>query len=242
MTQKKKLTLEGLTTILKAAVGTDEGVDLGGDILDVEFAGLGYDSLALMEAGSRIERPGAVEDTEWSLCRACRGMVYGKRLSRNFHVCPDCGAHCPIPAHERIAQVLGDGSIELRELAIPKHDPLGFVDTKPYPHRLRAARQSIMPGRSPSAAHASDRLEQSRGVEGYWWCSSTSSRCTATPRISGEPPRLARSSRAGNRVSCLIAWCAPRFRPDDTSRMRVSCISWPAANRICACRYCSAVR
>jgi hypothetical protein len=166
MTQKKELTLEGFTTILKAAARADEGVDLGGDILDVEFAGLGYGSLALVETGCRIERPGAVEDTEWILCPACRGMVYGKRLSRDLHVCPDCGAHCPIPASQRIAQLLDDGSIELRELATPEHDPVGFVDTKPYPHRLRAARQSIMPGRSPSTAHASDRLEQSRGVEG----------------------------------------------------------------------------
>lgn len=102
-------------------------------------------------------RPGAVEDTEWSLCPVCRGMIYGKRLSRDLHVCPDCGAHCRIPAHERIAQLLDDGSIELRELVTPEHDPLGFVDTKPYPHRLRAARQST--GLDEAAVLATGSIE-----------------------------------------------------------------------------------
>jgi minimal PKS acyl carrier protein len=31
-------------------------VDLNGDILDVQFEALGYESLALLETGSRIER------------------------------------------------------------------------------------------------------------------------------------------------------------------------------------------
>jgi acyl-CoA carboxylase subunit beta len=102
-------------------------------------------------------RPRAVEDTEWSLCPACRGMVYGKRLTRDLHVCPDCGAHCRIGAHERIAQLLDDGSIELRELATPEHDPLGFVDTTPYPHRVRAARQST--GLDEAAVLATGSIE-----------------------------------------------------------------------------------
>ncbi|MGH3770148.1 MAG: acyl carrier protein [Pseudonocardiaceae bacterium] len=53
---RKELTIDDLTTILRAAAGADERVNLEGDILDVEFTDLGYDSLALMETGSRIER------------------------------------------------------------------------------------------------------------------------------------------------------------------------------------------
>lgn len=55
MTQKE-LTIDDLKTILKAAAGADEQVNLDGDILDVGFTDLGYDSLALMETGSQIER------------------------------------------------------------------------------------------------------------------------------------------------------------------------------------------
>ncbi|MEU9168968.1 acyl carrier protein [Streptomyces sp. NPDC048420] len=49
-------TLDDLRRILLEAAGADEGVDLEGDILDEEFESLGYESLALLETGSRIER------------------------------------------------------------------------------------------------------------------------------------------------------------------------------------------
>ncbi|WP_285735187.1 acyl carrier protein [Nocardiopsis sp. ATB16-24] len=52
----KEFTLTDLRRILREAAGEDESVDLDGDILDVEFEELGYESLALLEAGSRIER------------------------------------------------------------------------------------------------------------------------------------------------------------------------------------------
>lgn len=49
-------TLEDLRKALRAAAGEDESVDLDGDILQVEFGDLGYDSLAVLEAVSHIER------------------------------------------------------------------------------------------------------------------------------------------------------------------------------------------
>jgi minimal PKS acyl carrier protein len=49
-----QFTLDDLKTILRAGAG--ESVDLDGDILDTHFEQLGYDSLALLETGSRIER------------------------------------------------------------------------------------------------------------------------------------------------------------------------------------------
>ncbi|MEV4425566.1 acyl carrier protein [Streptomyces sp. R-07] len=50
------LTLDALRTILVACAGEDDSADLSGDILDTTFEDLGYDSLALMESASRIER------------------------------------------------------------------------------------------------------------------------------------------------------------------------------------------
>ncbi|MFJ6855959.1 phosphopantetheine-binding protein [Streptomyces sp. NPDC091271] len=50
-----EFTLDDLRRILLEAAGADEGVDLHGDILDVQFEALGYESLALLETGSRIE-------------------------------------------------------------------------------------------------------------------------------------------------------------------------------------------
>ncbi|MEV3934281.1 MULTISPECIES: acyl carrier protein [unclassified Streptomyces] len=51
-----EFTLDDLRRILLEGAGADEGVDLDGDILDVQFEALGYESLALLETGSRIER------------------------------------------------------------------------------------------------------------------------------------------------------------------------------------------
>jgi acyl carrier protein len=52
----QELTIDDLKRILREAAGETDGIDLDGDILDVTFADLGYDSLALLETGSRIER------------------------------------------------------------------------------------------------------------------------------------------------------------------------------------------
>jgi act minimal PKS acyl carrier protein len=49
-------TIKDLTRILREGAGAAEGTDLDGEILDTEFGALGYDSLALLETASRIER------------------------------------------------------------------------------------------------------------------------------------------------------------------------------------------
>ncbi|MEW1861863.1 acyl carrier protein [Streptomyces sp. NBC_00669] len=48
--------LDDLRRILREGAGADETVDLDGEILDTDFDALGYESLALLETGSRIER------------------------------------------------------------------------------------------------------------------------------------------------------------------------------------------
>ncbi|MBT2386565.1 acyl carrier protein [Streptomyces sp. ISL-11] len=51
-----EFTIEDLKRILLEGAGADEGVDLDSDILDTDFEELGYESLALLETGGRIER------------------------------------------------------------------------------------------------------------------------------------------------------------------------------------------
>lgn len=51
-----QISIDDLRRILVACAGEDDGIDLSGDILDVHFTDLGYDSLALMESAARIER------------------------------------------------------------------------------------------------------------------------------------------------------------------------------------------
>ncbi|MEU5811753.1 acyl carrier protein (plasmid) [Streptomyces sp. HUAS TT3] len=52
----ERLELTDLTRVLRECAGEEEGVDLDGDVLDVLFLDLGYDSLALLQTTGQIER------------------------------------------------------------------------------------------------------------------------------------------------------------------------------------------
>lgn len=83
-----------------------------------------------------------VAPPEWIVCPGCKGIIYGKRMVRNLHVCPECGRHGRLNAHERLDTLLDPGSVRLLDLPVQTADPLGFHDSRPYPVRLAAARRS----------------------------------------------------------------------------------------------------
>ncbi|WP_020672330.1 acyl carrier protein [Amycolatopsis nigrescens] len=56
----EEFTIAELRKVLRESAGQTEGIDLEGDILDVAFDALGYDSLALLETARRIETSRAV--------------------------------------------------------------------------------------------------------------------------------------------------------------------------------------
>jgi act minimal PKS acyl carrier protein len=72
-----ELTIDDLRLILREGAGADEGVDLDGDIMDVPFDELGYDSLALLETGSRIGRKFDVqlEDATFTDAETPRALI-----------------------------------------------------------------------------------------------------------------------------------------------------------------------
>jgi acetyl-CoA carboxylase carboxyl transferase beta subunit len=76
----------------------------------------------------------------WTRCPSCEEMVYNKQLEKNLRVCPHCGHHFRLRADARLANLLDQGSFEERDATLESLDPLGFVDQKPYPDRLAAAR------------------------------------------------------------------------------------------------------
>lgn len=49
-------TLDELRQIMRSSAGIAEEVDLDGDIAEIEFAELGYDSLAVLEFAGQVER------------------------------------------------------------------------------------------------------------------------------------------------------------------------------------------
>lgn len=72
-----EVTLTDLKRILREGAGQDESVDLDGEVLDVEFANLGYDSLAVLEAAGRITREYgiALDDDATTAARTPRELL-----------------------------------------------------------------------------------------------------------------------------------------------------------------------
>ena len=76
----------------------------------------------------------------WTRCPSCAEMLYNKQLEKNLRVCPKCGHHFRLRVDARLAHLLDEGSFEERDAGLESLDPLGFVDQKPYPERLAAAK------------------------------------------------------------------------------------------------------
>jgi acetyl-CoA carboxylase carboxyl transferase beta subunit/acetyl-CoA carboxylase carboxyl transferase alpha subunit/acetyl-CoA carboxylase biotin carboxyl carrier protein len=80
-------------------------------------------------------------ETAWVLCTGCKSPIYHKRLVRNIQVCPECGKHERLTAHQRLETLLDPGSLKRLHSPAETKDVLGFVDTLPYPARLAQARK-----------------------------------------------------------------------------------------------------
>lgn len=65
-----EFTLEDLRRFLIEAAGADDGLTVADEAMDTEFEELGYDSLALMETASRVERTYGVSLAEEELVDA----------------------------------------------------------------------------------------------------------------------------------------------------------------------------
>ncbi|CAN5637921.1 acetyl-CoA carboxylase, carboxyltransferase subunit beta [soil metagenome] len=76
----------------------------------------------------------------WTRCPSCEEMLYNKQLVRTRRVCPKCGHHFRLRVDARLALLLDRDSFEERDAGLESVDRLGFVDQKPYPDRLEAAK------------------------------------------------------------------------------------------------------
>jgi acetyl-CoA carboxylase carboxyl transferase subunit beta len=94
-------------------------------------------TLAPTAASAAPPQPG---EPGWLLCGGCREMVYRKRFERSGHVCQACGWHGPLTAPQRLAQLCDQGTADVLHFAVGDYDPLQFTDSRPYPARLRDAR------------------------------------------------------------------------------------------------------
>jgi len=75
-------------------------------------------------------------------CPTCNSHYREDEMVANLRVCTNCGHHFPVTARERIVQIADEGSFSEIGRGLHSDDPLEFVDSKPYPDRLRAAERT----------------------------------------------------------------------------------------------------
>ncbi len=79
-------------------------------------------------------------------CEGCGEILYREKLSRNLHVCPECGHHFIVPADVYVRILTDEGSFEEMDPGLRSADPLDFTDLKPYRDRVRAAEKKTSRG------------------------------------------------------------------------------------------------
>jgi acetyl-CoA carboxylase carboxyl transferase subunit beta len=72
----------------------------------------------------------------WEKCEACDHTDIREKFVRNHNVCPSCDYHRRIRAHEYVALLLDEGSIDEKDVELASVDPLGFPE---YEGRLKKA-------------------------------------------------------------------------------------------------------
>ena len=82
----------------------------------------------------------APSDDIWTKCPSCKEMAFRKEVERNLNVCPKCGHHFRVTVAQRLAISVDRGTWRELMADIAIGDPLGFVDSRPYPKRMEQAR------------------------------------------------------------------------------------------------------
>ncbi|MBY0278122.1 acetyl-CoA carboxylase, carboxyltransferase subunit beta [Candidatus Binatia bacterium] len=73
-------------------------------------------------------------------CPACKERSYRKDVERRLNVCASCGHHFRLTVEQRLLITVDRGSFVELDASLAASDPLGWVDQKPYPERVAAAR------------------------------------------------------------------------------------------------------
>ena len=77
----------------------------------------------------------------WKRCPGCQATIFRKEAEKRLGVCPECDYHWYVPARQRVAQVLDEGTFEEWDADLESTDPLHFVDKIPYAQRLEEEQQ-----------------------------------------------------------------------------------------------------
>ncbi len=86
-------------------------------------------------SGEKLDVPKGL----WTKCDQCGEIIYRKELEAQFHICSKCGFHFRIGIDAYLEILTDGGFLEEFDSTIRSKDPLGFVDSKKYTDRLKAA-------------------------------------------------------------------------------------------------------
>jgi acetyl-CoA carboxylase carboxyl transferase subunit beta len=92
-----------------------------------------------LRKGTATRDPKKIPDGLWLKCPGCAKTVYKKLVEERLDTCPECNHHFTMSARRRIAALIDDGTFEEWDADMSSADPLAFVDSKPYPERIKAA-------------------------------------------------------------------------------------------------------
>ncbi len=89
----------------------------------------------------RVDVDKKTDESLWMKCKSCGELVFKQRLRENNYICPNCGDYFFLTAKERIESLVDEGSFVDIAKRIVADDPLGFVDSRPYPERIKEAQE-----------------------------------------------------------------------------------------------------
>jgi acetyl-CoA carboxylase carboxyl transferase subunit beta len=93
----------------------------------------------------------------WLKCPGCKEIAFRKEVERNLNVCLKCGYHLRLTVEQRLAITVDRGSWRELFADLVISDPLNFVDSRPYPERLEAARRTS--GRNDAVVTGIGKIE-----------------------------------------------------------------------------------
>lgn len=93
--------------------------------------------MAWTRFGKKKDMPGGL----WIKCESCGAMLFRKEFEQRNRVCQTCDYHFTLPARDRVALTVDDGSFEEMWIKLGAEDVLEFNDRIPYQEKLVASRK-----------------------------------------------------------------------------------------------------
>jgi len=107
----------------------------------------------------------------WTKCPISGEIVFNKELEDNLMVVAKSGYHFPIQARARIAALFDTNTFEEADAKVRSADPLKFVDSQPYPERLKKyEKESGLPEAVVCGVGKIHDLEVSAAVMDFRFC------------------------------------------------------------------------